>query len=114
MLTITLPLEVPSRNVLDKMHWSKRHAFTRMVECMLWPYCRGDYKAKGPRSLTITAYRKRKLDRDNLIGGLKGPIDALVRLGFLIDDDEAHCSITYNQELCGKSKPITVITIEDA
>lgn len=110
---IYLLLEVPSRNTLDKMHWSKRHRFSQMVETMLWPFRRGAWKATGPRSVLIIAARKRKLDRDNLVGGCKGVIDALVRCGFLIDDDEQHCAIQFKQELCGKVKPSVRITITE-
>jgi len=106
-------LEVPSRNVLDKMHWAKRHRFTQMVETMLWPFRPNGWKATGPRSVLIIARRKRKLDRDNLVGGCKGIIDALVRSGYLIDDDEANCSIQFKQELCGKVKPSVSIIITE-
>ena len=43
-------------------------------------------KEKPSVDLLIVCNRKRKLDHDNLVGGLKQLIDALVSEGFLYDD----------------------------
>ncbi len=57
--------------------------------------------ATGFRRLTITRCyhgRQQLRDRDNLIGGCKSLVDALVRASALVDDDAKHAEINYRQE----------------
>lgn len=57
--------------------------------------------AKGRRRLTLTRLfngRQREWDRDNLVGGMKVIVDALVREGLLVGDDPASAEIHYDQQ----------------
>lgn len=119
MIDLLIPLEVPSQNTRDKWHWSKRSRETKAWERYIRAYIRpGDLdKATGKRLVTIRAYRRQRCrDAANLVGGCKGLIDALVRVGLLIDDDRAHAEFTYAEEVASKSpmkRASTKIEIED-
>lgn len=70
-----------------------------------------DIQAEGKRECKITSHRKRLLDPDNLVGGMKPLIDAIVKFGMLIDDNPDMCDLRVGQE---KSKhPKTVIELRD-
>jgi Holliday junction resolvase RusA-like endonuclease len=92
-----LDLKSKSRNEIDKMHWAVKRRL-RKEYCLL---IRNQMRLKNVRKaggnsvyeLHITCYRKRKLDYDNLVGGLKQLIDALWYEGFIFDDNEKHCCI---------------------
>ena len=71
-------------------------------------------KATGKRRLTIQRHGKRRLDVDNLIGGAKGMIDELRRLGVLLDDhDDAIELLAKNVPLVKGLEPHTILVIED-
>lgn len=57
--------------------------------------------ATGPRIVRIVRrYRSARyeLDHDNLVGGCKPLVDALVKVGLLADDTPALVHVTYEQE----------------
>jgi len=102
MDTIMLDLKSKSRNEIDKMHWAVKRRLKKEY-CLL---IRNQMKLNSIKKandsdvfqLYITCYRKRKLDYDNMVGGLKQFIDALWYEGFIFDDDEKHCArMTFNQ-----------------
>jgi hypothetical protein len=64
----------------------------------------------SPLAVTVHVYRRRELDYDNLVGGMKPVLDALVNIGYLRDDSPQHITVTYLQ--ASPFKPRTVITIE--
>lgn len=54
----------------------------------------------GKRRVTITrliGYRQREFDRDNLVGGGKAIVDAMVREGLLLGDDATRAEVHYEQ-----------------
>lgn len=56
--------------------------------------------ASSRRRVTIErriGYRQREFDADNLIGGCKPLVDAMVREGLLLDDKREHAEIHYTQ-----------------
>lgn len=56
--------------------------------------------ATGKRRVTITrviGYRQREFDRDNLVGGGKVIVDAMVRECLLLGDDKARSEVHYEQ-----------------
>lgn len=60
------------------------------------------------RRVTLTRVygpRKRDLDRDNLAGGMKCIVDALVRERLLVDDTGKWAEIHYAQRKAGKGAP---------
>lgn len=46
----------------------------------------------------IKSFRERLLDEDNLSGGCKGLLDAMKRLGMIVNDDPKHVKVSYSQE----------------
>ncbi len=99
---MTLPLEWPSRNVVDRMHWSRRGALRKAAEGVLtthglcWPDVPG-----GESELVLTRILgrgQRLYDDDNLVGGAKQLIDAMVRCGWFADDSPAHLSVVCRQD----------------
>lgn len=118
MNALILPVEIPSQNVTDRQHWRQRHNFGKA--CALWLMALslgGIPKATGPRRLVITAYRKRRIADDaNLRGGAKALVDAIVRAGLLLDDNDTLARIEYRQKLVSNSttgKPETHLSFTD-
>ena len=60
--------------------------------------------------VTITAERKRLLDKDGLYGGIKPVLDALVRLEFIVDDSPEWIDLDVQQEKSPNMQ--TIIRIE--
>lgn len=54
---------------------------------------------EGQRKVTIDRWGPRLCDHDNIVGGAKQLIDALVAEGFLVDDSPAHLQATYRQHV---------------
>lgn len=61
--------------------------------------------------------RQKERDRDNLVGGMKAVVDALVLQGLLVDDTPAHAELHYGQLAIGRVPPPGMrglrVTIED-
>jgi hypothetical protein len=118
VIKITINREIQSGNDLAYRHWRVRHkdkeawllllrAQLRTNKCV--PACR--------KAVTITAYRKRMLDDDNLVAGCKHLRDSLITVGLIRDDNATWSTFTYLQDVASKSptgKPCTQIQIEDA
>lgn len=91
-LAITVNIATPTPNTWVRSHWSKYQKIKQQWFDLIWEatihhYGRGKF---GPpvqnASLTIERRGLKKLDYDNLVGGLKPVIDALTKLGYLEDD----------------------------
>jgi len=89
---ITVPVPTNSTNEWVRAHWKKYHTIkTEWYKRLHWATIQNRGKAKfgdpiQNASLTIERRGLKLLDEDNLIGGVKPVIDALVKLGFLEDD----------------------------
>ena len=113
--TFRLAYRSKSRNEIDKYHWAQKRLLKKQYAILV----RNQMKLKNIKKtskyqkLLITCNRKRRLDYDNLVGGLKQLIDALVCEGFIFDDDPTHVEMHITQQ---KSKlefmEITRIQIE--
>ncbi len=119
MIDLLIPVEVPSMNKRERMHWAQQRREVATWERWFRHIQRpgGMDKATGKRLVKIHAYRRQRChDEANLIGGCKGLIDGLVRAGLLVDDDRAHATFTYAEDVASKSptkKPCTRILIEE-
>ena len=99
--TIVLNYRSKSRNQLDKMHWAEKRLLKKQYALLI----RHKMKKKSitkwgsvPRlDLIIVCHRKRKLDFDNLVGGLKQLIDALHCEGFIFDDADDYVKMHISQ-----------------
>ena len=73
------------------------------------------YQYQAPKkrcrmALTITRHGPRFLDRDNMIGGCKSLIDAIRKVGLIVDDSPKWLDVTFLQEKCaGTNKKTTVV-----
>lgn len=114
MITLELPEQILSRNVMDKMHWARRY---RMRGTWQWlvkaAVLDGKVHVKTvPHGyLTIERISPRKLDPDNFSGGCKLLQDALVSEGFFVDDDETHLTTTYIQKIGKPARTIVRIGV---
>jgi hypothetical protein len=117
--SITTPTCIPSQNEYNGWHWSRRHRHSKAVGTQLVRAgALAVPKATGRRWLLVMSYRRQRCrDIANLIGGAKGEIDALVRLGLLKDDCDDLAVIDYDQDTLKRSpiagSPATVFTLSD-
>lgn len=110
MIELVLPRPTPSLNRQFGQHWSKRAKLKKQWAWMVraerlkityadWIIAGEWIKADGPRKVTIDRWGPRLCDHDNIVGGAKQLIDALVSEGFLVDDSPAHMVATYRQHV---------------
>lgn len=101
-MILALPILTPSQNEYNAWHWRKRHQWTKGVETVLRSQLNATGWSKPQEPVTmlvvVTRYSAGTLDEGNLVGGAKGLIDALVRLGVLYDDAPRWCTAVYKQE----------------
>ena len=99
---ITLPLKINSRNILDRQHWAvkkrSKQEFALFIRNQMRlrriPPCDcATYK------VSILSLRKKKLDYDNLVGGCKQLIDALIDEKFIYDDSPDYLEIDFAQTI---------------
>jgi len=97
MSAIVIPREIQSGNALAYSHWR-----LRMRDRSAWvAYFKSGLAshitpATDHRTVTVTAYRKRLVDEDNLSSGFKHGRDAMVRCGLLVDDTREFCTFIYD------------------
>lgn len=97
---ILLPIKIKTRNEIDKMHWADKPKLKNEYKILIRNQMRLNNIQKidsGKVKLSITSYRKRLLDQDNLIGGCKQLIDGLTDEGFIVDDDPDHLCLSVKQ-----------------
>ena len=105
---------IESRNTIDKMHWTEkrrlRQTYQVFIRQQMSHHKIDEATEKQVFSLVITTFRKRKIrDHDNLIGGAKQLIDALVNENFIWDDSDKFLSeLTITQD-----KPDSWVRAED-
>ena len=106
-----LPITIKSRNILDRMHWSKKSMLKKEYALLI----RNQMKLKKHYSdpvkeptfftLEIVSYRKRYLDFDNLVGGCKQLIDAMIEEQFIWDDSPKWVDLKVKQVL-NRERPL--------
>lgn len=111
---IEIPESTPSLNEWERMHWAKRRREKLRWQVYIGAKARGCHlpKATGKRNVLIIRYGAKRLDRDNLYGGMKGVLDAIKDLGYLVDDAVEWCHLECDQQT-DRARPRTVIEIED-
>ena len=96
-----LDVIIKSRNVLDRLHWAAKGRLKQEYALLIRNQMRlGGYaEIKEPKKLNleIVSYRKRLLDYDNLIGGCKQLIDAMIEEGFIWDDSPKYLDLKVKQ-----------------
>jgi Holliday junction resolvase RusA-like endonuclease len=119
MIKLKIAEPVPSLNVTNKEHWSKKMVRRKKYENQIILQLLQHYKYKDrlaaqkrvKRSVTIHSQRARLLDVDNLYGGGKSLLDAIRKCKLIVDDDDKWLeSLEYTQAV---GKPYyTEITIK--
>lgn len=119
----TLPLETPSQNRIghNAGSWAARNAYAKFREDFILllenqKNTLGIPKATRKRRVIITrlyapSKRGRKRDRANVVGGAKMLIDAMAKVGLIVDDAEEYLEDFYRQLPAGESG--TRIEIEE-
>lgn len=110
---INIPIEIKSRNQIDKWHWSKkthlRQEYQLLVRNQMSIMKISKVKEGTKCGLVIIGTRKRELDFDNFVGGCKQLVDAMVHEGFIWDDDSKHLGIPkFIQQKCEKGEEPSV------
>ena len=119
-IKITIPGLSPSRNETDK--WTAKRQFWRKRDLKVaysWEIC-ADLDSKGiylqdiqvtapvKRKVIFTSYRSRRLDSDNLSGGLKYLRDTLKDVRLIYDDSPRWLKAEYRQQIDSKNHRVEV------
>lgn len=118
MIKLILTQLTPSNNKLLRMHYRKRK---RLKESYMWELLAvmnennitSDVVAGDRRRLTIISYRKKLLDQDNFIGGLKLLIDSLVDVHLLYDDSLEYLDLQEPGQRIDLKNPRTEVYISE-
>ena len=112
-MNIIVPRKIESLNKFVRAHflvYSKyKTAWHWELRSMLMPKCNRD-RRKTRIKIVIVSYRTKVLDNDNLIGGCKAILDALVKLNWLYDDSPEYVTVQYKQFI-DKENPRTEIEV---
>ena len=105
-----LPITIKSRNVLDRLHWAKKRRLKQEYALLIRNQMRtkphyGKLITEPTKfTLEIVSYRKRYLDFDNLVGGCKQLLDAMIEEQFIWDDSPKWIDLRVKQVL-NKERP---------
>lgn len=100
MIEIEIPYATPSLNRWQRMHFHERRRVKKEMVMIVGLALHGRVgwrTAARKREVKITRYSARTLDVDNLVGGCKPLVDALVTAGVLVDDSPEWVTVTYAQ-----------------
>jgi hypothetical protein len=93
-VVLTIPVLTPSLNVMLGQHWAAR---SKHNDSYIWHLKVALGKEEGwetkvgeVREIEIVSFRTRVVDHDNFIGGTKGLIDAMKKVGLIWQDDKKH------------------------
>ena len=106
---IEIPVRVKSRNVLDRQHWAIKRKDKKEYALLIRNQMRLNkipLADKKKYRLVIISFRKKKLDYDNLIGGCKHLIDALIDEKFIYDDSPDYIDLIVEQIMGNEYKTI--------
>ncbi len=109
LVVINLPIKIKSRNVLDREHWAVKRRNKQEYALLIRNQMRLNKipKAKNQKyTISILSLRKRKLDFDNLVGGCKHLIDALIEEDFIFDDSPKYLDIKFEQVVSSEYETI--------
>lgn len=119
MIKLVLEQITPSNNKLLRMHYRERR---RLKESYMWELLVAmnennvtpDEVVAGDRKkLMIISYRKKLLDPDNFIGGLKLLIDGLVDMRLIHDDSPEYLELQEAGQKIDLKNPRTEIYISE-
>ena len=109
---LTIPQKVESRNVLDRKQWAVKRRNKQ-----IWAvFVKNQMRLKKIREceigekfeLTIISYRKKLLDYDNLVGGVKQLLDACSEEKLIWDDAPKYLNLKVEQHIGKKYETIII------
>lgn len=102
----------PSLNQWQRMHWATR----ARLQAGFVNELRAEIGALSVRplqqlntSVRLTRYSAKELDTDNLVGGAKPLVDAIVAVGLAWDDSPEWLRVEYKQVKCKRAEARTEI-----
>lgn len=101
----------PSLNTWQRMHWARR----ARLQAEFVDELRAELGALSvyPRQqvslVVLTRYSTKELDTDNLVGGAKPLIDAIVAVGLAWDDSPEWLQVEYRQAKCKRKDARTEV-----
>ena len=108
---IEIPIKIKSRNILDREHWAVKRRNKQEYSLLIRNQMRLNkipFARCKSYKLNILSYRKKKLDYDNLVGGCKHLIDALIDERFIHDDSPEYVNLHIEQHLSKIYKTIII------
>lgn len=112
--TIIIGQRIPSQNEREKKHWAEQYR-ERNQWVTLLRYCIAPVPATPSQHqhIVITSYRAQLIhDQENLVGGGKALVDAMVHVGLMIDDSKQWVTIEFEQAKCTRKEERTEIFID--
>lgn len=118
MITLQIPEASPSANEHKWKHWSHHLKLRQHWLTLIWV---AKVEARVPIrpppdkvSVRVIREGRRLLDRDNGIAGLKSLLDALRDHQLILDDSDAHMTLSFEQRQIRKCDfPRTLIEITE-
>ena len=111
---IIIPIIIQSLNQTLRQHWGAKSRTKKKYKELISKQMLINRIKKtnvGVKwNVTITSYRKRLLDKDNLIGGAKSLLDSLCDEGFIFDDTPDMVNVRYYQQISKSKEYYTEIT----
>lgn len=117
-ITIITELMTPSQNKFGtpKGHWIKDSFVKKFEKEFRAQQIYGDIpdvQLQPPCRITVKRFSARTLDPDNLVGGLKPMIDALVHIGLLQNDTKLKLRHGEHEQIIDRLNPHMEITLEE-
>ena len=107
---LVLNNKVESRNILDRQHWAVKRKSKQIWALFVRNQMKLNKikKAKAGEKfkLTIVSYRKKLLDYDNLVGGVKGLLDACIDEELIWEDSPKYLDLVVEQYTSKKYETI--------
>ena len=107
---LVLNNKVESRNILDRQHWAVKRKSKQIWALFVRNQMKLNKikKAKAGEKfkLTIVSYRKKLLDYDNLVGGIKGLLDACIDEELIWEDSPKYLDLVVEQYTSKKYETI--------
>lgn len=96
-----------------RWHYMKRHRYNEGWYIRLLSAAgKAHYEPKGKMVLIIEMHRSRFQDKDNMYGSVKPIVDALNKLGWMIDDDRKHLELSVRETKSKRKDQRTEIFLE--
>ena len=113
-IAFTLPFALPSLNVRDRQHWSKRRKLKQWMhlEVLLAIKCQRPSSPWRHVKVTVERCSSGCLDTDNCYGSFKPLGDVLKNIGIIEDDRSDWLTLEMKQSRAAPGEGQTIVRIE--